>query len=85
MTLDELTCSEEIKMTKDDLILLQQKVTKLRAEGKYKETIENCYNLIENATELKDYKSILTAYINLGASYYCIGDIEAAFNSLADS
>jgi diguanylate cyclase (GGDEF)-like protein len=71
-------------VTEDNLILLQQKVTKLRAEGKYKETIENCYDLIKNAMELKDYKSILTAYINLGASYYCIGDIESAFNSLSN-
>lgn len=82
MILDELT-NEGRKMKKEDLILLQEKITRLRAEGKYKETIENCYELIENAKELKDYKSILTAYINLGASYYCIGYIEAAFDSLS--
>lgn len=84
MTLEKLIGSKQVKVTKENLILLQQKVTKLRAEGRYKETIENCYNLIENAMELKDYKSILVAYINFGASYYCIGDIEAAFNSLSD-
>jgi diguanylate cyclase (GGDEF)-like protein len=69
-------------MTKEDLIALQQKVTMLRAEGKYKETIENCYNLLEAGVELKNYKSVLTAYINLGASFYCIGDIDSAFNNL---
>lgn len=82
MVLDELT-NKGRKMKKQDLILQQEKVTRLRAEGKYKETIENCYELIENAKELNDYKSILTAYINLGASYYCIGYIEAAFESLS--
>jgi diguanylate cyclase (GGDEF)-like protein len=65
-------------MTKEDLIALQQKVTSLRAEGIYKETIENAYELLECGTQCKDYKSILTAYINLAASYYCIGDIEEA-------
>lgn len=70
-------------MTKDELKLLQQKVTRLRAEGKYKESIENCYDLINNAMPLEDYKSILTAYLNLGASYYCIGAIELAFESLS--
>jgi diguanylate cyclase (GGDEF)-like protein len=65
-------------MIKDNLISLQQKVTLLRAEGKYKDTIENAYELLEQGTQFKDYKSILTAYINLAASYYCIGDIEEA-------
>lgn len=71
-------------MKKEDLVLLQQKVTLLRAEGKYKETIEDCYNLLEYGMKLNDYKSILTAYINKAASYYCIGDIEEAFNSITD-
>lgn len=53
MILDKLT-NEGRKMKKEDLILLQEKVTKLRAEGKYKETIEYCYELIENAKGLKD-------------------------------
>lgn len=62
--------------------LLQQKIKNLRAEGNYKETIENCYVLIELGSKLKDYKSLLVAYMNLVASYYCIGDIEAAFNNI---
>lgn len=69
-------------MIKEDLVVLQQKITALRSEGKYKETIENCYDLLESGTQFKDYKSLLVAYMNLAASYYCIGDIEAAFNSL---
>jgi|GEM_PF-3924997 len=35
MILDKSASVDRIKMTKDDLILLQKKVTKLRAEGKY--------------------------------------------------
>lgn len=70
-------------MTEEDLVALQQKVTSLRAEGKYKETIENCYTLLESGMKLRDYKSILTAYLNMAASYYCIGDIEAALTSIA--
>jgi diguanylate cyclase (GGDEF)-like protein len=77
-------CKDEaVSMTKEGLIALQRKVTLLRAEGKYKETIENCYSLLELGMQLKDYKSILTAYLNLAASYYCVGDIEAAFNSIS--
>jgi diguanylate cyclase (GGDEF)-like protein len=70
-------------MTKDDLIVLQQKVTMLRAEGKYKDTIESCYELLDNGMQIKDYKSVLTAYLNLIASYYCVGDMETAFNILS--
>jgi diguanylate cyclase (GGDEF)-like protein len=69
-------------MTKEDLCLIQQKVTDLRAEGKYKETIENCYLLLDVGLKLKDYKSILTAYVNLAASYYCLGDVEEALSSI---
>ncbi|MEH7123369.1 GGDEF domain-containing protein [Bacillus sp. JJ1773] len=69
-------------MEKEDLKLLHQEVTKLRAEGKYKETIEACYNLLKCGKEFDDFKSILTAHINHAASYYCIGDIEEAFNSI---
>lgn len=69
-------------MEKEDLKLLQQEATKLRAEGKYKETIEACYNLLKHGKELNDYKSILTAHINNAASYYCIGDTEEAFKSI---
>lgn len=69
-------------MDKENLRLLQQKVTLLRSEGKYKETIETCYHLLECGIEAVDYKSILTAYINIAASCYCIGDMEEAFNSI---
>ena len=69
-------------MVKEELVALQRKITVLRAEGKYKETIDNCYNLLESGMQLKDYKSLLVAYMNLAASYYCVGDIEAAFNSI---
>ncbi|MGH4117415.1 hypothetical protein [Clostridium sp.] len=48
----------------------QRKVSALRAEGKYKEIIENCCNLIESGKQLKDYKSLLVAYMNLACSYY---------------
>jgi diguanylate cyclase (GGDEF)-like protein len=61
---------------------LQQKVTLLRAEGKYKETIEESYKLLKIGTELRDYKSILTAHISNAASYYSIGAIEEAFQSI---
>ena len=69
-------------MEKQDLNLLQQKVTMLRTEGKYKDTIEAGYELLKVGIELKDYKSILTAYINNAASFYCVGDIEEAFNCI---
>lgn len=69
-------------MNKDELINLQNKVSSLRAEGDYKETIKNCYKLLEIGNKLNDYKSILTAYINLAASYYCIGDFDIAFNMI---
>jgi tetratricopeptide (TPR) repeat protein len=69
-------------MNKEDLKKLQNLVTTLRAEGKYKDTIENCYHLLESGIQIKDYKSVLVAYINLAASNYCIGEIESAFNYL---
>lgn len=69
-------------MDNEKLQLLQQKVTLLRSEGKYKETIEACYCLLENGIESNDYKSILTAYVNSAVSYYCIGDIEEAFKCI---
>lgn len=69
-------------MDNEDLRLLQQKATLLRSEGKYKETIEACNYLLECGIEANDYKSILTAYINITASYYCIGDIEEALNNI---
>ncbi len=69
-------------MMNEDLSLLQKKVTLLRSEGKYKETIESCYYLLKSGVESNDYKSILTAHINTAVSYYCIGDIEEAFKSI---
>ena len=69
-------------MLEEELVILQNKILKLRTEGKYKKTIENCYDLIEYGKQLKNHKSLLIAYMNLAASYYCIGDIEASFNSL---
>lgn len=71
-------------MGKEILNELQHKVTVLRAEGKYKEAIENCYKLIELGNEEKNYKCVITAYINLIASLYCIGYIEAAFEYISN-
>lgn len=69
-------------MLKEDLTILEQEVITLRAQGKYQETIENCYDLLKSGMKIKDYKALLIAYMNLAASYYCIGDIEAAFKSI---
>ena len=69
-------------MEEKDLFFLQKKISSLRVEGKYKETIETCYELLERAIEVNDYKSILTAHIGNAVSFYCIGDIEEAFNSI---
>ncbi|AHF07759.1 diguanylate cyclase [Desulfitobacterium metallireducens DSM 15288] len=69
-------------MANEDIILLQQNVPTLRAEGKYKECIEESYQLLERAMPFKDYKSMLIAYYNQSASYYSIGEIELAFSSL---
>jgi tetratricopeptide (TPR) repeat protein len=67
-----------------NLISLQQEVTLLRANGKYKETIDTCYILLNLGTKINDYKSILTAHINLAASFYLIGDTEEAYLSIED-
>ena len=69
-------------MSEEDLVALQKKVTGLRAEGKYRETIETGYHLLERGLEAGDFKSILTAHLNNAASFYCIGYIEEAFNSI---
>ncbi|WP_432357187.1 tetratricopeptide repeat-containing diguanylate cyclase [Sporosarcina sp. UB5] len=69
-------------MEKEDLISLQQTVLKLRVEGKYEETIEACFQLLEAGLAANDPKSILTAHINNAASFYCIGAIEEAFHSI---
>lgn len=70
-------------MEDKDLKSLQQEVTQLRAEGKYRETIEACYNLLKFGIELHDYKSVLVAHLNTAASFYCIGDIEEAFRCIS--
>lgn len=70
-------------MTKNEIDKLKQKVSLLRAEGKYKETIKNCYELLKYGAELQDYKAVMTSYINLAASYYCIGDIEEALRCVS--
>lgn len=54
----------------------------LRADGKYKETIETSFTLLQRGLEVNDHKSMLVAYLNSAASYYCIGDIEEAFHSI---
>lgn len=69
-------------MDKEDLLLLQKKVTALRAEGKYVETIEGWFHLLVCRLIANDFKSILTAHLNSSASYYCIGEIEKAFISI---
>lgn len=69
-------------MEQSDLVLLQNKVVTLRAEGKYQETIDAGYQLLEVGMKLNDYKSILTAYMNNAASYYSIGAIEEAFENI---
>lgn len=72
-------------MNKQDLINLQKKMTQLRAEGKYKETLETGYLLLQCGMEQNDYKSILIAHFTNAAAYYCIGDIEEAFNSIGEA
>ncbi|MET0960034.1 MAG: GGDEF domain-containing protein, partial [Psychrobacillus psychrotolerans] len=69
-------------VAKELLSSLQTEVTKLRAEGKYQETIEKASELLELGVLHNDYKSILIAHINQAASYYSIGDIEEAFVSM---
>lgn len=69
-------------MELNNLIELQQKVSRLRIEGKYKETIEACFILQEKGYAANDYKSILTALINKAAAYYNIGEIEEAFHCM---
>ncbi|WP_252502170.1 GGDEF domain-containing protein [Sporosarcina sp. Marseille-Q4943] len=69
-------------MEKEDLVSLQRNVQKLRVEGKYEETIEACFQLLEAGLTANDPKSILAAHINNAASFYCIGAIEEAFHSI---
>ncbi|MCG3088270.1 tetratricopeptide repeat-containing diguanylate cyclase [Sporosarcina cyprini] len=67
-------------MEKEELRSLQQKASQLRVEGKYKEAIECSNELLEQGLAWEDHKSVLTAYIILAASYYCLGDISEAFH-----
>jgi diguanylate cyclase (GGDEF)-like protein len=69
-------------LIEEDLLLLQEKVTMLPYEGKYKETIEACNNLLEWGMTLNDPKSVLIAHLNLAASHYSIGYIEEAFKHI---
>lgn len=69
-------------MVNGSLELLRQEVSDKRAEGKYRETIEKGYILLEKAKRGDDAKAVLSAYLNIAASYYFIGDIEEAFRCL---
>lgn len=69
-------------MSNRELELLQERVISLRAEGKYKETIEESYKLLEKGQACNDQKSILVAHLGQAASFYCIGDIKEAFHSI---
>lgn len=69
-------------MDKDYLVSLQRKVSQLRVEGKYKETLEACIELLDAGRMANDSKSILTALMNSAASYYSIGEIEEAFSCI---
>ncbi|MFC4411706.1 diguanylate cyclase [Chungangia koreensis] len=69
-------------MTTRELKMLQREVTLLRADGKYKETINKGMDLLEIGKELKDPKSQLVALLNIAACYYSIGAIGEAFESI---
>ncbi|WP_088008121.1 tetratricopeptide repeat-containing diguanylate cyclase [Indiicoccus explosivorum] len=69
-------------MTEESLLKLRQSVTRLRAEGKYKEAIERSYELLELGMAANDHKSILVAHLNSAASYYYIGEAEEAFRNI---
>lgn len=69
-------------MTKDKLDMLMKDISKFRAEGMYKETIEGCYELLNESIKIKEYKYMLGAYANLIAAYYSIGDIKEAFDNV---
>ena len=69
-------------MPSSSLELLKQEVSDKRAEGKYRETIEKGYILLEQAKRSGDSKAVLAAYLNIAASYYFIGDIEEAFRCI---
>ncbi|UQD50775.1 hypothetical protein C0971_00890 [Bacillus methanolicus] len=57
-------------MTSGNLKQLQRELTLLRAEGKYKETIDRGLELLEIGKIQKDPNSQLVALINVAACYY---------------
>lgn len=61
---------------------LKVEVTNLRAQGKYKETIEKAYELLNDGLAIQDHKAVLISYINSVAAYYCLGAIEEALENL---
>lgn len=67
-------------MTEEKLQDLQQYILKLRVEGNYKEVIENCYRLLDIGETLKNYKSLMVAYVHLATAYYYLGDTDQAFH-----
>ncbi len=69
-------------MVETDLKAIEQHVSQLRIDGKYKEAIEQAFDLLELARERHDYKAMLTAHAIQAASYYCIGCIEEAFENM---
>ena len=69
-------------MADTDLKVMEQHVSQLRIDGKYKEAIEQSFDLLELARDRHDYKTMLTAYAIQAASYYCIGCIEEAFENM---
>lgn len=69
-------------MTSGNLKQLQQEVSLLRAEGKYKETIDRGLELLEIGKAQQHPKSQLVALINIAACYYSIGEISQAFETI---
>ena len=69
-------------MVKERLMKLAQETTILRSEGKYIKTIQASDFLLELASKTQDHKAMMTAHINLAASYFCIGDMEEALKSI---
>ncbi|MGN7407962.1 tetratricopeptide repeat protein [Sporosarcina sp. SAFN-010] len=58
---------------------LQVSIQTLRNQGKYKEMIEGCYQLLQYATDLEDRQLQMDAYANFALGFYKIGDIKDAF------
>ena len=60
-------------MEKEDLVSLHKKVSVLKAEGKYKEAIEACHQLLEGSLKLNAHPFMLAAHAYTAASYYSMG------------